>query len=256
MTNLNPVLSIVITYYNNPKMMDKQIANICSMPIHVLRNIELIIVDDGSRVSPLSLSETTTEQKVGLSITGFRITKDKPWNQHAARNIGVKHALAEFVLLTDVDHLLNEDLLGHLVNKINAQALDKHACFFLRRQNTSGQKLKSHVNSFVVSQKCYWSVRGYDERLTGMYGTDLFFRRDLRKKCNFKLLANYPLILHDLVTVEDANTRNIKRARKALLSRLKSRLYKEYIYWFVSSRFNGGKKLLQCDYKVIFRVLL
>lgn len=78
----------------------------------VVSKIQFIIVDDCSPVK-------YEIENYNLNITWLRITDDIPWNQGGARNLGVTHAKSDKIIITDLDHILPEETLKHLVKKSN-----------------------------------------------------------------------------------------------------------------------------------------
>src|SRR5690606_20832300 len=95
--------------------------------------------------------------------------EDRPWHQHAARNLGAQEAAAPWLLLTDMDHVLTAGAAGSLLKRLGR--LDHRTAYFLHRieattlEPTLGRdnKPKPHPNSFVMTRDLFWEAGGYDE---------------------------------------------------------------------------------------------
>jgi hypothetical protein len=99
------------------------------------------------------------------------------------------------------------------------QLRDDHIYRFSR----TGVKTHPHPNSWLYTRKMYWRVGGYDEALSGHYGTDAEYRRRCAATAPINILVE-PLELHehesDASTIhylrkqpEDAAAKQMIRAR-------------------------------------------
>lgn len=144
------------------------------------RRLKVIIVDDGSPdpAADVPRPEGLPELEI------YRVTEDRPWHQHAARNLGAHVAPEGWMLLTDMDHVLSEESARLILKRIDKGQLSASAIYMLDRieadtgEPTTDDKgnLKPHPNSFVVTRETYWRIGGYDEDFCGVYGTDSLFR--------------------------------------------------------------------------------
>ena len=173
------MLTLVMPFYLNRGMLERQFAEWAAWPHDAKRNISIIIVDDAS---PEPAADVPRPE--GLpALTIYRVDEDKPWNQHAARNIGAHEAPDGWLLLTDMDHLLTGENALALLRRL--PKLDPEAIYTLHRiEATTGEattndagRPKPHPNSFVVTRALYWRIGGYDEDFCGIYGTDGLFKQ-------------------------------------------------------------------------------
>ena len=67
---------------------------------------EVIIVDDGSN-PPVEFNDMYRT---------YRTNDTRPWTQPAARNLGVKKAIGEYVLCLDIDHIVPKETIDFLLN--------------------------------------------------------------------------------------------------------------------------------------------
>jgi hypothetical protein len=223
-------LSIVMPYYINPSMLALQYAGWAAWPDSLKQRVEIVIVDDGSPEAPA----LDVERPAGLpALSIYRVTEDRPWHQHAARNLGAHVAGAQWLLLTDMDHVLSETAAQALVKRIGR--LDEAMVYTLARIEadsglptigTSG-KPKPHPNSFVMTKDLYWRIGGYDEDYCGIYGTDGLFKTRAFNIAQRGHLKHVPLTRYWRDIVPDASTTTLPRKEgresgaKAVVARAK-----------------------------------
>lgn len=174
LSDLREPITLVVPYYENPMMLAQQCENWALLDPEIKANLNIIIVDDGSQASPLDWSAVKLPGLDDLrSIRLFRILQDVRWNWLAARNLAMAAADDGWCILTDIDHIVSS--LGF---RVAMQAdLDPGLIYRFSRTDPSGQLLKPHPNSWLMTKAMFWEVGGYDEALSGYYGTDGEYRR-------------------------------------------------------------------------------
>lgn len=228
-------LSLVMPYYRNPRMLMRHLLNWrAEWSADMKRDVEIVIVDDGSPDETAADAMRALRGDNGVAydqmpkISVYRVTEDRPWHQHGARNLGAHVARAPWLLMTDMDHIVPVSTLDEVLRRL---PLSDHEVLtfgrvdapptltwraaewpeFARTCRTDGS-LKPHVNSFVVSRERYWQLGGYDEDYCGIYGTDIEFRRRLFGAGSVDShLAHAPLIRVDREVIPDASTRDVQR---------------------------------------------
>jgi len=211
-----PRVSIVFPYYNNPEMLRFQLGHFGNYSQEALDACEIVIVDDCSPVFP---ARDVVRGSNLPNVRLFRLGVDRPWNQDAARNIGAREARGQYLLLTDIDHVVPEETLLEL-----CAIEDNLTVFsFARKAHFSDKVIPSHVNSYFMSKRLYWDIGGYDEEFWGTYGSDRLFRTRLLKFASIKQLANSRLELVTGGSIADAKNTNLSR-RPSLWRRLRSLL--------------------------------
>lgn len=174
-------VSLVMPYYDNPGMLEIHYETLAHFPDEIKDRIELIIVDDGSPVTPAA----TVKRPDGLPRTKiFRVAVDMPWHQHAARNIGAHEARHDWLMLTDIDHLLPLQSWKDIFAIEPPIAVQDVFTFTRYEADTGKRKIKNgnehpHPNTFLMRKDFFWSVGGYDEDYCGVYGTDGMWRKRL-----------------------------------------------------------------------------
>jgi glycosyltransferase involved in cell wall biosynthesis len=224
-----PRLALVMPYYRNPRMLNRHLQVWRDeWSADLKRDVDVVIVDDGSP------TETAAEVLSNVNLTGlpsialYRMTEDRLWGQHAARNVGAHEATAPWMLMTDADHVVPPSTLRKVLDLLPLGKLevltfgrvDAPVWFdeaedwpeFSRTRRPDGS-LKPHVNSFCISRYRYWQLGGYDESFTGIYGCDQEFRTRLWKRATERHLEHAPLIRVDRDVIPDASTRDVERKK-------------------------------------------
>jgi hypothetical protein len=211
--------TLVMAYYENNDMLAAQLDALSKMSKEVRKHLRVIVVDDGSPFHPARASAA------GCPVTIYRIKVDIRWNQDAARNIGVFHAETEWVLITDMDHMVPEQTWQYLTTA----DLNNYAAYkFARVSAPAMTPYKPHPNSYFMTREMYQRIGGYDERFAGYYGTDGDFRDRINSAAPV-INLKCPLIrvprehIHDASTTryarkspEDQRIREIKAARSKI----------------------------------------
>lgn len=209
------MLTLVMPYYENPGMLALQYEGWRKWPAKRRDRLRVILVDDGSENAPaasVAVPEGIPEVQI------YRIPENRPWHQHGARNLGAHVAPEGWLLLTDMDHVLTDDAARAIFKRMDSGLLDAGTAYMLDRieadtglptLNGDG-KPKPHPNSFLMTRETYWRVGGYDERLTGFYGTDAYFRRRLFARARQGHL-DVPLVRYWRGLVPDASTTSLPR---------------------------------------------
>ncbi|MHC4951669.1 MAG: glycosyltransferase family A protein, partial [Planctomycetota bacterium] len=161
--------------------------------------IEIIFMDDGSD-PPLKTLRTYGLKNFAIYPTG----DTRPWSQACARNLGAKIAQGEFLLMTDIDHILSKDAIMAVRNFTGDKMtfsrfyaiLDRHGKisqnlrtlyrygFTKKRYKKHRLRKNRHTNTFAIRRSIYFEIGGYHPRhcnrpLKGNKGDRNFFNRYL-----------------------------------------------------------------------------
>ncbi len=195
----------IMAYYDNPTMLKRQLENIASYSQELKDKLELIVVDDCSPRWP-----ATIEVDCGIPVQLFRTLVDIPWNQDFCRNLGAMKATTNWLLLTDIDHLVPETTIDGLFKKKDLKLNLVYK--FDRVSAPDMQPYKPHPNSWFMTRDMYWNVGGYDERFAGYYGTDGDFRDRINVYTDIIQLP-LPLIRVGREVIPDASTTTLERKK-------------------------------------------
>jgi hypothetical protein len=212
-------LTLILPYYENRAFFGAQIVHWRTMPDPLRKHLSVIVVDDGSPYHP---AEDVLSQFPPCSFLRlFRIEVDIRWNWLAARNIGAHYARDGWLLLTDMDHVLPIATLQALIYGQH----DPSLVYVFHRTEHTGERITPHSASFFMTRKTFWKIGGYDEALSGHYGTDGEFRHRLAKVAGMRLLTQHlerheyqgdsSTLRYKRKQPEDAGVRRIVAARRA-----------------------------------------
>lgn len=195
------LVTIVYPYYENPFTLAKRLYDWCSLPQAIRKYLCAIIVDDCSPDHPAKQTIKTTPQPFPLRL--FRIEKDCRWNWLAARNIAMHYAHDGWCVATDIDHIIPQETLETL-------AFGSHDpnCIYRFKRKEKGNFIHAHPNSWFMTKKMFWQFGGYDEALSGYYGTDGEARRRWVKTAPVFTMKDY-LVREEYVM--DSSTTRYKR---------------------------------------------
>jgi hypothetical protein len=167
----DPLLTISVAYYNEPKHLKKwvdqqSIWKKMDMPIH------LQIIDDGSQITPAS--EIIKESMPNISL--YRVKEDLGFNSHGCRNLGMKVAPTSWVLLSDID-------LSYPISTLNKMLLDIEDCKLSQDYYYQPVHFNNiiiiNINNFLIHKDTFWKTGGYDEEFTGLHYGDRTFLANL-----------------------------------------------------------------------------
>jgi hypothetical protein len=194
-------VTIVMPFYMNDAFLRQQIGWWGTASKSLRGHLNAIIVDD---CSPTPAVDVLLRCEFPFPIRLFRIEQDVRWNWLAARNIGFQHADHGWVLVTDMDHVAPVSTLEALVyGQHNPKTV-----YALSRMEHSGEKLTPHSASFFMTREMFWRVGGYDERMSGFYGSDGYYRKRLSATAPMAILSDR-LIRHEYQG--DSSTQTYKR---------------------------------------------
>lgn len=209
-------ITLVMAYYDNPTMLEMQFDLLRDLPQDIKDHIRLTLVDDCSPNFPARLREG-----IGIDAQLYRVSVDVRWNQDAARNIGVNHCETDWVLLTDMDHMVSAETWQHLLDPVQ-HFYTNRVYSFRRVKAPKMEEYKAHPNSWFMATSLFKKI-WYDERFAGYYGTDGDFKERGQRIAKFEQLkAQLITVPRDLVPDAATNTytrkepwdfENIKRIR-------------------------------------------
>lgn len=202
-------LSLGLPYYRNPAMLAEQYRVWAGYPDDVKAALEVVLVDDGSPEASAAIAVPRPEGLPPLRI--YRVLVDIPWHQHGARNLAAREAVGEWMLLTDMDHVVPAESLRALLPILRA-ARPAEVFTFARVDAPHGRPTvnehgepKPHVNTFAIRRAHYWAVGGYDEDCIG-YGTDGYFRNRLKAMSRMCHLEDVAIVRYPREVIADAST--------------------------------------------------
>jgi glycosyltransferase involved in cell wall biosynthesis len=94
-------VSVVIPVYNTEKYVAATLHSIMEQD---LKDIEVIVVDDGSTDNSYTILKT-----ISIQDNRIRLLQQRNQGQGAARNLGMKYATGEYIYFMDSDDLLSRN---------------------------------------------------------------------------------------------------------------------------------------------------
>jgi hypothetical protein len=193
-------ITFICAYYENPGMLLEQQCAWRAYPDYLKAQFHVIVTDDGSPTRP------ARPHVVETGIASFRLYRtlvDVRWNWLFCRNLGVEMATTDWVLLTDIDHVLPASTLNALVT----DRLDSEVVYrFSRVDAPNLTPYKPHPNSWFMTRAMFNRIGGYDERFSGYYGTDSEFRERVHGAARAVVLRTDALMRYPREVIADAST--------------------------------------------------
>ena len=206
--------SVCMPFHENPKMLIEHYGVMCELPPYVRDNVEYLICDDSSDTPP------AFPELDNVRVRLFRIPPPHvPWSHRCASNIAAHHAAGRYLILTDIDHVIDAAAWAALFS-IDWFAEDKVYTF--KRRNTDGAEYKPHPDSWLMSRAMWERIGGYDTRYRGHYGQNYAFIERIRQHCRKPEELGVYLTRYSREDILDASERVLPRksdeARAAVAS--------------------------------------
>lgn len=126
---INPKVTIVIPVYNAEKYIEKCINSILNQS---LKEIEIIVINDGSRDNSLCIL-----QEIAKNNDNLRVLTQENKGASAARNLGIKKANGEYIGFVDIDDYIENDMYFKMYNKAIEKNYDIVSCSFMEETETT-----------------------------------------------------------------------------------------------------------------------
>lgn len=205
-------MTLILPHFCNLGMLAETQRIWMAYPEDLRAHLHVVIVDDcspkGQRPGPKSL---VAEGLASLRL--FRLLEKKRWNWLACRNLGAKVATTDWLLLTDIDHAVPEGTLRRMLEG----PLDPENVYRFRRVTAPDiwpyaleacEPYKPHNDSWLLTRSLFFhpKVGGYDERLSGCYGTSGEFKDRVLAAARAHVLLPEVLIRYPREVIPDAST--------------------------------------------------
>ncbi|MDD2462691.1 MAG: glycosyltransferase [Desulfobulbus sp.] len=206
------IISMIYSYYNQPKMLDVIVGIINSYDDDLIGSVEVIFVDDGSQAFPMVKKEMKCSAKF------FRLKEDVGFNNCGAKNVGLFNATGEWCFILDLDHYVTGSNLKKIIDKYLISDTHgflhgflsifkkKQRWYQFKRLKDGKNIIGKNPNIKLIRRESVLSCP-YDEDFSGYYGYEDMFQLFLLKKKygRPKIVKN---ILIEMVTaINDSNTK-------------------------------------------------
>ena len=142
MKHNEPLVSIIIAFYNEEEYLERCLESVKNQ---TYKNLEVILINDGSTDSSLQIAESFT-----LFFKNVIIRTIKNSGLSEARNTGLDMMEGEYVTFLDADDELEKEMISICINKITEERSDLVLCKFSIINNAKINK-KSIKSDFLPS---------------------------------------------------------------------------------------------------------
>ena len=188
-------VSIIIPVLNSKEVVRRQLLHFDRMELP--DDVELILVDDGSDppldvpakitsiVTPASRSMSVSDSPFSFRLTVHQTNDTRPWTWALARNEGARLAKGQYLLMTDIDHILSRELIEdartfgeqklHFKREFGildedgrfSQDMDVLMSYGLKASQfkRNGLRIGPLPNNFCMRADVFWELGGYVEHL-------------------------------------------------------------------------------------------
>jgi hypothetical protein len=210
--NYRPI-TLIVPYYDNAGMFREQQRQWRALPADIREVLHVIVVDDGSPVAPAVQAIDAATAPALASFRLFRTKVDVRWNWIFCRNLGAEKTTTEWLLMTDMDHVIPAETWRFLMR----EKLDPIRAYRLSRVVAPDLTPRDpHPNTWVITRHMFINrIGGYDERFSGVYGSDGHFHDRVEEWAkSIHLLAEVAIVYPSSV-VADADTRTYGRKEQS-----------------------------------------
>ncbi len=213
-------LTLVVPHFQNLGMLAEQQKVWMSYPAAVRSLLHVIVVDDCS-----PKGQRPTSRKIGAAVSGlasfriYRLLEKKRWNWLSCRNLGVEKATTDWVLMTDMDHVLPVETL---VRILNGQLDERNVYRFSRVDAphpwpyalSDCTPYKFHPDTYLLTKDTFEKSGGYDERLSDLYGTSGEYRDRVMMVAKAHVRLEDVMVRYPREIIADASTHPSVYTRK------------------------------------------
>ena len=160
-------ISVIVPVYNNEKYLDKCINSVLKQ---TYKNLEIIIIDDGSTDSSLDICKRFKETDSRIII--FHQDKSGP---SCARNTGIKISTGEFLAFVDGDDWIEETVYQSMIENTEKEKADIAFCGHFVDNEKSGKQTVISSEDKIMEQK------DFIEFLISNKGNDFVWNKLFRK---------------------------------------------------------------------------
>lgn len=197
-------ITLIVPYYENAEMFREQQRQWRALPSDTRDALHVIVVDDGSPTLPASKAVDPTTAPALASFRLFRTKVDVRWNWIFCRNLGADQAKTDWILMTDMDHVIPNETW----RRVMRGKLDPLRAYRLSRVVAPNHEASHpHPNTWLMTRHMFRErIGGYDERFSGVYGSDGFFHSRVEEWAKWVELLPEVAVLYPDTVIADACT--------------------------------------------------
>ena len=149
-------LSIIIPYYNTPELTNELLGGLVKQ---LGKNVEAIIVDDGSEKEYCPFEDLTENIKVLRHLNNRGVS--------AARNTGLKKAKGDYIVFLDSDDLVTDDYVEQILKAVENEP-DTVYISWKSIDGRLGKIIENENDEFNPWNRCVWNRVFRREYIYGM----------------------------------------------------------------------------------------
>lgn len=159
MNKIGPKVSIILSTYNGAKYIRQSIDSCLNQ---TYRNIELIVVDDGSRDGSFEIIKSYDDKRMSY------ICHEKNMGLPCGLNTGFKKATGDYLTWTSDDNLYAENAIEKMLNFVESKDCEFVYCAYYRfkdefKKNSHYSITNNHIGPcFLYSRKVKETIGEYD----------------------------------------------------------------------------------------------
>ena len=143
---MNIKISIIVPVYNSEKYISKCIESIINSS---LKELEILVIDDGSKDNSLSILKMYEEKD-----SRVKVYTQKNSGPAAARNKGIKLAKGKYIGFVDSDDTIENNMYEILFNLAEKQNIEMAMCNYLEKN--SENQIINKVENKLEPEKIYY----------------------------------------------------------------------------------------------------
>lgn len=134
-----PLISLIIPVYNARKYITQCLYSVMNQ---TYKNLEIIVVDDGSNDGSLDLCE-----EIAANDSRICLIHQENAGPSAARNIGLDNANGEYISFIDSDDYISEKMIANLYSLLVCENADMSVCNFERYDEKTKEYSSSEIKT-------------------------------------------------------------------------------------------------------------
>lgn len=185
------LISVIIPLYNAENHIQKCIA---SIQAQTFKDLEIIIVDDGSSDNSLSIC-----QSIAANDKRIKIIQQKNQGVSIARNTGLDYARGQYISFVDNDDYVSPYMYEYLYRAINEPNIDISMCYVNITTSYPTHEKKSSYTSFKEDNKqCLKNLYStYNTDYIYMVVWNKLYKKEVLKDIRFKKTAVEDLVFNN-----------------------------------------------------------
>ncbi len=196
---MKPIISIIVPIYNVEKYLDRCIT---SLRNQTLKNIEIILVDDGSLDNCPDLCDKYAQQD-----NRIKVIHQKNKGLGLARNAGLDIAQGKYIAFVDSDDYVSIKMYEQLYNESLKQDFDIIYCG-VNSQKSNGKIVQEHVTNRIITDNniidllgnmiaCDVTIR--QERSEPMSVWHCIYKKEIIDTHNIRFMSEREILSEDII---------------------------------------------------------